>query len=97
MECSLPRSSVHGIIQAKILKWVASQYSSPGYFPHAGTEPGSTALSLFSSVLIIRGIFFGFLLFFSIVIYLQMQNYYMGAPRNGNLATGDNGKAEYDL
>ena len=57
-------SSVHGFLQAKILEWVAIQYSFPGYFPHAGTKPGSPTLSLFSSVLIIRGIFFGFLLFF---------------------------------
>ena len=90
-------SSVRGFLQATILEWVAIQYSSPGYLPNAGTETGSPALSLFSSVFIIRGIFFGFLFGFSIVIYLQMQNYYRGAPRNGNLGTVDNGKAEYDL
>ena len=27
MDCSLPGSSVHGIIQARILKWVAISFS----------------------------------------------------------------------
>ena len=29
MDCSLPGSSVHGILQARILEWVASSYCSP--------------------------------------------------------------------
>ena len=32
MACSLPGSSVHGILQARILEWVAIPFSS-GYFP----------------------------------------------------------------
>ena len=31
MDCSLPSSSVHGILQARILEWVAICFSS-GYF-----------------------------------------------------------------
>ena len=45
MDCSQPGSSVHGILQARILKWVA--ISSPGDLPDAGIEPGSPALQTF--------------------------------------------------
>ena len=41
MDCSPPGSSVHGILQARILKWVAS---SPKDLPYPGIEPGSPAL-----------------------------------------------------
>ena len=34
---SSPGSSIHGILQARILKWVA--FPSPGDVPHPGTEP----------------------------------------------------------
>ena len=36
MECSPPGSSVHGILQARILEWVLS----PGIFPTQGSNPG---------------------------------------------------------
>ena len=39
MDCSLPGSSVHGILQARILEWVA--FSSPGDLPEPGIEPTS--------------------------------------------------------
>ena len=42
MDCSPPGSSVHGILQARILEWVA--ISSPGDLPDPGIEPGSPAL-----------------------------------------------------
>ena len=35
MNCSPPGSSVHGILQARILEWVAP---SPGDLPYPGTE-----------------------------------------------------------
>ena len=38
MDCSPPGSSVHGILQARILEWVAS-ISSPGDLSHPGIEP----------------------------------------------------------
>ena len=38
--CSLPGSSVHGILQARILEWVATP-SWPGDLPDAGIEPTS--------------------------------------------------------
>ena len=41
MDCSLPGSSVHGILQARILEWVAMP-SSRGSSPPR--EPGSSAL-----------------------------------------------------
>ena len=37
--CNLPGSSVHGILQARILEWVAMP--SSGDLPDPGTEPAS--------------------------------------------------------
>ena len=42
MDCSLPGSSLHGILQARILEWVAI-FTSPGDLPNPGIEPGSPA------------------------------------------------------
>ena len=42
MDCSPPGSSVHGILQATILKWVA--IPSPGDLPNPGIKPRSPAL-----------------------------------------------------
>ena len=39
MACSLPRSSVLGIFQARILEWVALSFSR-GIFPTQGSNPG---------------------------------------------------------
>ena len=39
MDCSPPDSSVHGILQARILEWVASPFSR-GIFPTQGLNPG---------------------------------------------------------
>ena len=39
MDHSPPGSSVHGILQARILKWVAC--SSPEHLPDPGIEPAS--------------------------------------------------------
>ena len=37
MDCSLPGSSVHGVLQARILKWVA--FPPPGDSSDPGIEP----------------------------------------------------------
>ena len=42
MDCSLPGSSVQGILQAVILEWVP--FSSPGDLPDPGIEPGFSFL-----------------------------------------------------
>ena len=42
IDCSLPGSSVHGILQERILKWVAISFST-GLDP--GIEPASPALT----------------------------------------------------
>ena len=42
MDCSLPGSSVPGILQARILEWVAISFSRD--LPNPGIEPGSPAL-----------------------------------------------------
>ena len=39
MDCSLPGSSVHGILQARILEWVAIPFSK-GIFPTQGSNSG---------------------------------------------------------
>ena len=44
MDCSLPGSSVHEILQARILGWVA--IPSPGDLPDPGIESGSPALQV---------------------------------------------------
>ena len=43
MDCSLPVSSVNGILQAGILKWVAISYT--GDVPNPGIKPASPALA----------------------------------------------------
>ena len=48
-DCSPPGSSVYGILQARILEWVAKYWSelpfpSPGDPPDSGIEPGSPIL-----------------------------------------------------
>ena len=42
MDCSPPGSSVHGILQARTLEWVAIPFSRD--LPDPGIEPGSPAL-----------------------------------------------------
>ena len=44
MDCSLPGSSAHGILQARILEWVAMS-SYRGRLPDPGIDPGSPALA----------------------------------------------------
>ena len=46
MDHSPPGSSVHGILQARILEWVAMP--SSGYLRHPGIEPRSPALQVAS-------------------------------------------------
>ena len=43
MDCSLPGSSVHGILQARILDGLP--FLSAGDLSHPGIEPGSPALA----------------------------------------------------
>ena len=43
MDCGLANSSVHGILQARRLEWIA--ISSPGQLPDSGIEPASLALA----------------------------------------------------
>ena len=47
-DCSPPGSSVHGILQARILEWVTIR--SPGDLPNPGIEPGSPTLQANSSL-----------------------------------------------
>ena len=43
MDCSLPSSSVPGILQARILEWVAIPFLQ-GNLPDPGIKPGSSAM-----------------------------------------------------
>ena len=47
--CTPQGSSVHGILQARILEWVAM--TSPGDIPNPGIEPTSPALQVDSLLL----------------------------------------------
>ena len=38
VDCSLPGSSVHGILQARILEWVAISFSRGSSRPRDGTQ-----------------------------------------------------------
>ena len=42
VDCSPPGSSIHGILQARILEWLP--FPSPGDLPNPGIEPRSPAL-----------------------------------------------------
>ena len=42
MDCNLPDSSVHGILQARILEWLP--FPSPGDLPDPGIKPRSPVL-----------------------------------------------------
>ena len=42
MDCSPPDSSVHRILQGRILEWLP--FPSPGDLPHPGVEPESPEL-----------------------------------------------------
>ena len=43
MDCSLPGSSVHGVLQAKILEWVAISFSRGSSQPRDRTQVSCTA------------------------------------------------------
>ena len=45
MDCSLPVSSVHGILQARIVEWT---FPSPGDLPNPGIKPRSPTLQAVS-------------------------------------------------
>ena len=45
VDYSLPGSSAHGILQARILEGVSISFPSPGDLPNPGMEPASPALA----------------------------------------------------
>ena len=48
MDCSPPGSSVHGILQARILEWVAIHVSRGGFQPRDQTQFSGTASRFFT-------------------------------------------------
>ena len=59
MDCSLPSSSVHGILQARILEWVAMPSSRGSSQPRDGTQVSHIACRFFT-VLSHQGKLLGF-------------------------------------
>ena len=55
MDLGLPSSSVHGILQAKILEWVAVP-PSPGDLPDPGVKPTSPAFPALAGGFFISGV-----------------------------------------
>ena len=51
MDCSLPGSSVHGILQARIVEWVAIPFSRGSFQTRDQTQVSYIALNLERSVL----------------------------------------------
>ena len=51
MDCSLPGSLVHGILQARIVEWVAIPFSRGSFQPRDQTQVSYIALNLERSVL----------------------------------------------
>ena len=49
MDCSLPSSSVHGMLQAKILEWVAIPFSRGSSQPRDQTQESHIAGGFFTS------------------------------------------------
>ena len=48
MDCSLPGSSVHGILQARILEWVAIPFSRGSFQPRDQTQVSCIAARFFT-------------------------------------------------
>ena len=48
MDCSLPGSFVHGILQARILEWVAIHFSRESFWPRDWTQVSCTASTVFT-------------------------------------------------
>ena len=46
LDCNLPRSSVYGIFQVRILEWSGLPFPPPGDLPDPGIEPMSPALQV---------------------------------------------------
>ena len=68
--CSPPGSSVYGILQARILEWVA--FPSPGDLPDPGIEPGSPALQADSLPSELQGSPFYFLVVLKFLKFRQI-------------------------
>ena len=70
MDCSLPGSSVHGILQARILEWVAISFSR-----QSSRLRDQTRVSYFSWTVTVRSLYLK-ILFHSFVVVFQSLNYF---------------------
>ena len=48
MDCSLPGSSIHGVLEARTLEWVAFPFSRDSYQPRDQTQVSSIAGGFFT-------------------------------------------------
>ena len=48
LDCRLPSSSVHGILQARMLEWIAIPFSRASSWPRDGTQVSCITSKLFS-------------------------------------------------
>ena len=76
MDCSLPGSSVHGILQARILEWVAISFSR-----QSSRLRDQTRVSYFSWTVTVRSLYLK-ILFHSFVVVFQSLNdfWFFAAP-----------------
>ena len=77
MACSPPGSSVHGILQARTLEWVAISFSRGSSWPRNQTQVSCTAGSLLPTEL--QGKSFNFVLAFKLIDPLSLLFYYIFA------------------
>ena len=77
MDCSLPGSSVHGILQARVLEWVAVSFSRGSSQPRDRTRvsciPGrcyNFIFSLFNVISLARSFFFENISYLFTIIFL---------------------------
>ena len=76
MDCSLPGSSLHGILQARILEWVAISFSRGSSQPRESTGASCIASGFFTDWAITEARILGLLLFKSLFFFFNRINLY---------------------
>ena len=76
MDCSLPGSSVHGILQARILEWVAISFSRGSSRPRNQTWVSCIGVRFFTDWTT-REVPWGAILFIQVKILLRFQSIFM--------------------
>ena len=74
MDCSLPGSSIKGILQASILEWVATSFSRASF--HSGIKPRSPALQVDSLLLSYQGSLYKYIKTYTCIHTYYTMEYY---------------------